>query len=299
MNSTQTKDILLCVLITAIWGSNFTVIKIGLNEMDPFVLTTLRFFLCAFPFVFFIKKPDNYLIVILYGIIFGVGLWGMVNLGIHTGINPGMSSILLQFSAFFSVFGGVIFFKEKLSLTQLIGFCISLIGLIFILFNSQGRLEILGGSLVLFAAFSWSVCNILIKKYKVTNILSFIIHSSLYASISLFLLTIFLNGYDVFNLFIDNLNYNSVFSITFQAYITTLFGYWVWNKLILKYDLSKIAPFSLLVPIFGVLTAIVVLGEKVDNMRIVGITILFFGLMIFVFNNKFKIYSALLKAKVF
>jgi len=58
--------------------------------------------LTAFPLVFFLPKPDVKLsIVALYGILFGVGLWGMVNLGIHLGASAGVASLLLQLSAYF------------------------------------------------------------------------------------------------------------------------------------------------------------------------------------------------------
>jgi len=72
------KDFSLAVLITAIWGVNFSVIKIGLSSLDPFTLSGLRFLLCAFPLVFFIKKPDVPMkYVAAYGLTFGVGLWGV------------------------------------------------------------------------------------------------------------------------------------------------------------------------------------------------------------------------------
>jgi len=54
----KTHHLLLAVLITAIWGINFSVIKLGLQEVDPFILAGIRFLLCALPALFFIAKPD-------------------------------------------------------------------------------------------------------------------------------------------------------------------------------------------------------------------------------------------------
>ncbi len=82
------SHLLLAIGITAIWGINFSVIKLGLHAIDPFILAGLRFTLCAIPALFFIKKPDvpwRYLIG--YGLVFGIGLWGLVNLGIKTGLS--------------------------------------------------------------------------------------------------------------------------------------------------------------------------------------------------------------------
>lgn len=93
--------IFLAVLITAIWGVNFSVIKLGLATVDPFILAGIRFSLCALPAIFFIRKPDvPWRYIIGYGLMFGIGLWGVVNLGIKAGLSAGIASLVLQFSAF-------------------------------------------------------------------------------------------------------------------------------------------------------------------------------------------------------
>lgn len=69
--------VVLAVLITAIWGVNFSVIKLGLATVDPFILAGIRFSLCALPAIFFIRKPDvPWRYIIGYGLMFGIGLWG-------------------------------------------------------------------------------------------------------------------------------------------------------------------------------------------------------------------------------
>lgn len=93
--------VVLAVLITAIWGVNFSVIKLGLATVDPFILAGIRFSLCALPAIFFIRKPDvPWRYIIGYGLMFGIGLWGVVNLGIKAGLSAGIASLVLQFSAF-------------------------------------------------------------------------------------------------------------------------------------------------------------------------------------------------------
>ena len=78
------KDLTIAILVTFMWGINFSFIKLGLTSLDPFMLAVLRFFLCAIPLVFFIKKPDvRFIYVIAYGLFFGVGLWGILYLGMY------------------------------------------------------------------------------------------------------------------------------------------------------------------------------------------------------------------------
>lgn len=94
-------------------GVNFSVIKLGLQAVDPFILAGIRFTLCALPALFFIKKPDvPWRYLISYGLVFGIGLWGLVNLGIKTGLSAGIASLLLQFSAFFTLLLGGWVFKS-------------------------------------------------------------------------------------------------------------------------------------------------------------------------------------------
>ena len=85
--------VVLAVLITAIWGVNFSVIKLGLATVDPFILAGIRFSLCALPAIFFIRKPNvPWRYIIGYGLVFGIGLWGIVNLGIKAGLSAGIAS---------------------------------------------------------------------------------------------------------------------------------------------------------------------------------------------------------------
>src|SRR3990167_8623358 len=115
----KSSHLLLGLFIMAIWGANYSVIKLGLDTLDPFLLTGLRFLLCAIPCIFFVKPPKGqFKIAILYGLIFGVGLWGMVNLGMYIGVPAGLASILLQLSAFFTIAWGVVFFQESISRSQ-------------------------------------------------------------------------------------------------------------------------------------------------------------------------------------
>ncbi|EKN6294367.1 hypothetical protein DVQ54_05305, partial [Yersinia enterocolitica] len=112
-------DFLIALLITAIWGVNFSIIKLGLITADPLILAGIRFTLCALPAVFFIKKPDtSWRYIIGYGLLFGIGLWGIVNLGIKAGVSAGIASLVLQFGAFFTMVLGAFLFHENLSKYQ-------------------------------------------------------------------------------------------------------------------------------------------------------------------------------------
>ena len=109
------KDFIFAVIIMAVWGVNFSIIKLGMASLDSFTLNGLRFLLCAFPLVFFVKKPElAWKYIAAYGLLFGVGVWGMVGLGIHFGASAGIASLIIQLSAFAVIVMGAVIFKEQL-----------------------------------------------------------------------------------------------------------------------------------------------------------------------------------------
>lgn len=286
----KAKDFLLAILVTFIWGINFSIIKLGLTSLDPFMLSGLRFLLCALPLVFFIKKPNTSMFYIAsYGILFGVGLWGMVTLGIYFGISAGVASLVLQMSAFLTVIMSAIILKESIDLSKKIAFLVALLGLSLIIIVTDGSVTLIGLVLVLIGALSWSITNIIIKKAGVKEVFSFIIWSSLFSPIPLFILAYITQGSIVYINFFENLNDIAIFSILFQVYPTTLIGYWVWNSLLTKYPVSSVAPLSLLVPIFGLFGSYLIFDENIGILKILACTLIVSGLIINTFGSKYMV----------
>lgn len=272
--------LLLAILITAIWGVNFSVIKLGLSSVDPLILAGIRFTLCALPALFFIKKPDvAWRYIISYGLVFGIGLWGLVNLGIKAGLSAGIASLLLQFSAFFTLLLGRLVFKERLNRYQIAGFTVACSGLMCIVFITDGSVTLTGTLLVLAGAIAWSIANIINKHSGTTQIFSFLVWSSAFSPIPLFVLDWLVNGSNGYAALVTHIDYRAVLSILFQVYPNTLFGYWVWNSLLKQYPLSTVAPLSLLVPVFGILGSMAIFGENISWIKILALLLIISGLI--------------------
>lgn len=275
------SHLLLAVLITAIWGVNFSVIKLGLHAVDPFLLAGIRFTLCALPAILFIKKPDvpwRYLIG--YGLVFGIGLWGLVNLGIQAGLSAGIASLLLQFSAFFTLLLGSLVFRERLSRYQIAGGLIACAGLLSIFFITDGSVTISGVLLVLAGAIAWSVANIISKRTGTRQVFAFLVWSSAFAPLPLFLLDGVVNGMAGYRALYSHADSLALLSILFQAYPNTLLGYWVWNGLLKRYPVSTVAPLSLLVPVFGILGSVAIFGETLSTQKIAALVLIVTGLAV-------------------
>ncbi|HDL7825310.1 TPA: EamA family transporter [Yersinia enterocolitica] len=280
-------DFLIALLITAIWGVNFSIIKLGLITADPLILAGIRFTLCALPAVFFIKKPDtSWRYIIGYGLLFGIGLWGIVNLGIKAGVSAGIASLVLQFGAFFTLVLGAFLFHENLSKYQYIGIIVALLGLTSIIFISDGSVTFIGLVLVLCGAVVWGLVSIIIKKSDTKQVFSFLVWSSLFSPVPLFILSYLFNGPSGFTELAIHFNTTTLFSILFQVYPNTLFAYWVWNSLLTKYPVSVVAPLSLLVPIFGMLGSVMIFNESIPSGKVIAMIFIISGLIIGLYGKR-------------
>lgn len=258
----QKKHLLLAILVTAVWGLNFPVTKLGLADIDPLLLTALRFALAALPWVFFVERPRvAFRWLAAYGMIFGVAMWALINQGIAWGVPPGTASLLIQCSAFFTLGWGVIFFGERLGRPQLIGALLAAAGLLGIVLCSPGDASRAGLALVIGSAMAWSVGNVIIKVSKVREIFAFVVWASLFPPIPLMLLTWSLHGSAPFIALPAQLNAMTLFSLAFQVYAATHFSYWGWNLLLREYPISRVAPLSLLIPVFGIFSSMALLGQ--------------------------------------
>ena len=189
------KHLSLAVLVTLVWGVNFPITKLGLRAIDPFVLTGIRFALAALPLVFFIHRPAvKFSYVAAYGFIFGLGMWGVINYGIQVGVSPGIASLIIQLSVFFTMGWGFLLFKEKIRGAQMLGAVLALIGLAGIISTQEGNHAVLGVMLIVLSAVAWSVGNVIIKKSGVKEIFSFMVWASLIPPIPLFLTAWLMHG---------------------------------------------------------------------------------------------------------
>ena len=257
-----TKHLVLAILVTAVWGLNFPITKLGLAHIDPILLTAIRFTFAALPWVFFIKRPAvaaRWLVA--YGLIFGVAMWALINMGIAMGVPPGNAALLIQFSAFFTVGWGVLLFRERLTWPQMIGVVFAAIGLLGILVSSPSKATTIGLVLVLISAVAWSIGNIIIKFSKVKEIFAFVVWASLFPPLPLLLITWWLHGTTPFTTLASHIDAVAIFSLAFQTYAATHFCYWGWNLLLREYPASKVAPLSLLIPVFATISSVFIVNQ--------------------------------------
>lgn len=281
------NDLILGILVMIVWGLNFSVIKLGVSEIDPLLLTALRFTLATLPAIFFVKKPDvSWIYLIVYGWLFAIGIWGMATWSIQAGLSAGMASVLLQTNVIFGLFLGYFLLKETLPINKIIGSGVALAGLLLSLTVTDGSVTKQGLILILCAAISWSFASIIVKKAGTKQVFAFSLWAMAFAPIPLFLIVYFQSGSDAFIQLSTQFNERVIFSVLFQAYPVTLLGYWIWNRLLVTYPLTTVAPLTLLVPIFGLLGGVLFYQEEVGMIKLVASLCVISGILIGFVNLK-------------
>lgn len=283
----RTKDLLLGISIMCLWGFNFSVIKLGADQINPILLTALRFTFATIPAVFFVTRPKVALkYLIAYGFTFGVGVWGMMTSAITAGVSAGMAGVLMQLSIVSSLFLGWFYLKERISFQKKIGALLALLGLLVSFQLQDGSVNPTGLVLVLIGAFSWSLIGLIVKKANTKEIFAFSVWGMLFAPVPLFALAWLNYGSEVFLQLPEQINASVWFSVLFQAYPTTLLGYWLWNRLIVQYPLTTTAQLTMLTPVFGMIGSMIFYQEDIDSVKFAAALLILSGLLVSQWQNR-------------
>jgi len=280
----------LAILVVTIWGVNFVVIKVGLKEIPPILLCALRFFLAAFPAVFFIKRPAAPLrMVVGFGLVMFSLQFALLFSGMYAGTTAGLASLLLQVQVFFTVLLAVLFLAEKPSIWQVAGALVSFSGIGLVAANLGGEISIYGLLLIVAAAASWGLGNLISKKLGKVDMLALVVWGSLVAWPPLLILSFILeqNSWNVET--ISHISWLTVGAIGYIVYPSTLIGFSTWSWLLSRYPAATVAPFTLLVPIFGFTASALVLDEPLSIWKISAAALVISGLCINLFASRIAI----------
>ena len=280
MKQTMTPiDILIALGLVSVWGFNFVVIKIGLQDLPPVLFTALRFLFAALPLVFFIKRPDTtWKLIIAYGMFQFALQFTLLFSGIKLGLPAGLASLVIQLQAFFTIGLAVLMLGERPRAIQLVGALVALSGMALVAANLEGKATLIGFVLVVLGGVSWAFANIATKKMGKVNALSLVVWGSLVATPPLLLASWLMEGEAKWQLAANAFTLKTLMTILFQSYPNTILGFGIWSMLMKKYEAATIAPFSLLVPVAGMTSAALILDEQLHWWKIAAGLLVLSGL---------------------
>lgn len=284
------KDVSLLVLVMALWGLNFVFIRFGLNELPPFLLCTLRFLFSAVPAVFFVPRPAvPKKLLVGYGLVMFGFQFAFLFSAIRAGMPAGLASLLMQCQVFFTLGLATYFFHDRPSLFKILGALVSFSGLGVVALHTKGDVTLIGLLLTIMASFSWATGNVLSKKVGAVPAFNLVVWGSFVASPFLLVSSLAFEGPTVILESLSHITWLSVFSIGYIAYISTHVAYSLWSHFLKVYPVSQIAPFTLLVPVFGFLSAVIFLHESFPAWKVWASLLLIAGLCIYFADNRLRV----------
>ncbi|ASU37108.1 O-acetylserine/cysteine exporter [Herbaspirillum sp. meg3] len=278
----------LVLLVILVWGVNFAIIKVGLAGVPPMLLGSLRFILAAFPALLFLRPPKVPLrLYLAFGLTMSVGQFAFLFSAIHVGMPSGLASLVLQSQSFFTLLLTVLWLREKWHANQLAGLLLAAGGLTLIGSAHGASMPLLGFLLTIAAAAMWACGNIVsraVGRYGPMNQLAFVVWASLVPPLPMFALSWVMEGPAAISSALQHMSLQSIAAVAYIAWASTLFGYAVWNFLIARYSVNRVAPFTLLVPLVGLTTGWLAFGEELQAIHFIGAALLMVGLIVNLFG---------------
>jgi O-acetylserine/cysteine efflux transporter len=281
------RDLALVIGIVALLGFSFVPIKVGLKEIPPLAFVALRFFFAAVPLVFFVKPPRMPVpYVIAYGFAIGVCQFGLLFLGMTLGMPAGLSSLVIQLQVFFTIGLGMLFLGDRVRRDNAVGAAIATLGIVLLAVHrieTGANTTFVGFMLVIASALAWGAGNVIAKRAAgahADDMFALVVWSSLVPPLPLALLAYVFEGGGAPALAIVHASALAWGCVFFLAYGATLFGFASWAGLLHRYPTALISPFALLIPVAGLLSGALLLGETLAPLQVVGAALVLAGLVV-------------------
>ncbi len=273
------RHFLLALAVVAVWGSNFVVIKLALGQMPPLLFATLRFCVVVVPMVFFMPRPAvSWRNLAAYGLLIGVGQFGLLFVAMNGHISPGLASLVIQVQVFFTIGLAMAMAGETLQRVQWLALALAGAGLAVIVTHTDGSTTVLGLGLILLAALSWAGGNLVSRQAGRINMVAYVVWSSLFAVPPLAALSLWVEGWPALAAGLAHADAFTWAAVAWQAWGNSIFGYAAWGWLLSRYSAATITPMALLVPLFGMGSSAWWLGESLPGWKIGAAALVMTGL---------------------
>ncbi len=268
-SSLSYRDLLLALAVVFVWGTNFVVIRLGLNALPPLLFASLRFTFVLVPMVFFLPRPKVRLAnLVTYGVAIGLGQFGLLFIAMNGMISPGLASLVVQMQVFFTIGLSMLRSGERLKPHQLGAFALAFSGIGVIVAHNGHGATIAGLVLTLGAAASWALANQSSKEAGKVNTLAYVVRASLFSLPPLYLLSLWREGWPAIVTGLSRATLGTWAVVLWQSAGNTMFGYGVWAWLLARHPAATVSPLSLLVPVFGFGASALILGEPLEGWKI-------------------------------
>lgn len=276
------RDLAAALGVVVIWGLNFVAMKVSLRDFTPMQLGAVRYLFAALPLVFLVKRPAvPWRWIVLYGLAQGVGQFGLLFLALQVGMTAALASVLMQTQVFFTALFGWLALRERLSRPLAGGLALAGSGLLCFLMNLVGAnaapaagVTLAGFGLNLCAAAMWGGSNIVVRRLQASHPgydpLQFVVWASLTPILPFLAMSVLVDPPAARANWL-HASGSAWLGAAYLGWFATLLAYALWTGLFTRHPANRVAPFSLGVPVVGLVAGTTLLGEAISAWQVAGI----------------------------
>ncbi|MGP1357987.1 EamA family transporter [Roseicyclus sp.] len=272
------------LLVVLAWGSNFTAMKFGLEEVPPLLFVGLRFAILV-PLIALFPRPTGWPAILAVGLLINTGQFAFLFSAMEVDVSAGLASLIIQSQAPMTIALAALVFGERVRPMQAAGIALACAGLALFGIAGGGNVTTLGLLLVLTGALSWAFGNLVLRRLPGVNMTALFIWGSLVPPLPMLALSFALEGPAPFAT-IAAVSPGAWLAIVYVALASTVLGYSLWGTLLSRHPAAAITPFALLIPVVGISTAALVLGETVTRGEAVAALVVLAGLALAILGQR-------------
>ena len=273
-------DVCIAVLVAVIWGLGFIVSRIALNEFSPELMTTLRFAIAALPCLFVRKPGVSWEILIAISFTLFLGQFLAQAFAIQHGVPVGLTSVIVQSQALFTIGLAAILFGERPTRMQTAGIGLATVGLLMICGTVGYDFSVSAFAVLLISPVAFAIGNILLRRAQGVPMFDLFAWLCLVAAIPLFALTLVTNGPQPTWQALTQMSLTGLLCMLALGGISTSIAYWLWGRLLRDHPPAQVVPFALLVPFVGSAASSIVFGETFGPLRLAGMVTVVGGIAV-------------------
>jgi O-acetylserine/cysteine efflux transporter len=279
-------DVGIAVLVAVIWGLAFVASRIALDEFSPELMTTLRFAIAAVPCLFVRKPAVSWPLLLAISFTLFLGQFLSQSIAIAHGVPVGLTSVIVQSQALFTIGLAAILFGELPTRMQAIGIGIAAVGLLMICGTVGYDSSLAAFAVLMIAPISFAIGNLLLRRASDAPMFDLFAWLCLSAAIPLLALTLVSNGPQPTWHALSQMSLTGLACMLALGGISTSIAYWLWGRLLRDYPAAQVVPFALLVPFVGSAASSVVFGEKFGPLRLAGMLTVVGGIAVMLLSKR-------------
>jgi O-acetylserine/cysteine efflux transporter len=283
------RDVAVALFIAVVWGFNFVVMKAAVGEVEPLLLSAVRFGMAGLIGALFVAKPNiPWTLLAGFGLAFGVAKFGLLFTAFKWGMPAGLASVVLQLQAVFTVLLVIVLNRELPTPQQAIGLGLATAGLGVIGYGVAGGATAIPVAMVVAAAAMWAIANWIIKRAGAVDMLGFTVWSCFWVPVPMLLLSVFIEGPGAIALSWSRLTWVGVGAMIYLVVPVSIVSGALWNDLLSRHAAAAIVPYALLVPVVGILSATWFYGERLTGPSLLGTVLVGLGLCVIMFGDRWR-----------